>query len=435
MAFSFGASTSSAPAFGTPQSTPAFGAPSTGGFSFGAAASAPAFGASSTPAFGAATSTPAFGTPGSTPAFGTPGSTPAFGTPTSTPAFGAASSAPAFGAPSSTPAFGASSTPAFGAAASTGGFNFSTTPSTGLFGQSAGQQQASSAPSFSFNQPQQQQPQQPPQQVPFTHATRFEELDKTTQDMLTQIQDVISKYESDRLKVSQLLHLLGQTALPQGLDADTSGLSSELRMLQATIKAEQDNLADFREKAIKLLKSTETVVRTYERTKLWRDRPAMYQRQEPLKPAQQELLAQPVLLPGPFLEEAVVGFSSNCGEYSRCLEEVEQVLAASSLGDLSTGSIDWVTALPTIVANLHDYFVAVAAKLERLHSEVTAAAAGGLFGSPQPATPAAPGFGGAPFGSPFVSTASLAAPFGGAAAAGGLSRSSSSSKGRSGKKR
>lgn len=33
------------------------------------------------------------------------------------------------------------------------------------------------------------------------------------------------------------------------------------------------------QKAIKLLKSTETVVRTYERTKLWRDRPAMYQRE------------------------------------------------------------------------------------------------------------------------------------------------------------
>jgi hypothetical protein len=51
-----------------------------------------------------------------------------------------------------------------------------------------------------------------------------------------------------------------------------------------------------------------------------------------------------------------------------------QVLAAGSLGEISTGSVDWVTALPTIVANLHDYFVSVAAKLERLHFEVTDAA-------------------------------------------------------------
>lgn len=33
------------------------------------------------------------------------------------------------------------------------------------------------------------------------------------------------------------------------------------------------------QKAIRLLKSTETVVRTYERTKLWREAPAMYQRE------------------------------------------------------------------------------------------------------------------------------------------------------------
>jgi hypothetical protein len=62
-----------------------------------------------------------------------------------------------------------------------------------------------------------------------------------------------------------------------------------------------------------------------------------------------------------------------------------------------------------------------------IHSRI----AGGLFGQASPATPAA-GFGGASFGSPFVSTATPA-PFGGAAANNSLSRSTS--KGRSGKKR
>jgi hypothetical protein len=39
------------------------------------------------------------------------------------------------------------------------------------------------------------------------------------------------------------------------------------------------------QKTIRLLKSTETVVRTYERTKLWRDAPAMYQREHSLNNA------------------------------------------------------------------------------------------------------------------------------------------------------
>lgn len=47
-----------------------------------------------------------------------------------------------------------------------------------------------------------------------------------------------------------------------------------------------------------------------------------------------------------------------------------QVLAASTMQDLPAGGIDWVLALPTIVANMHDYFVATAAKLEKTHREV-----------------------------------------------------------------
>lgn len=38
--------------------------------------------------------------------------------------------------------------------------------------------------------------------------------------------------------------------------------------------------------------------------------------------------------------------------------------------DIPAGGVDWVLALPTIVANLHDYFVATAAKLEKAHTEV-----------------------------------------------------------------
>jgi hypothetical protein len=47
-----------------------------------------------------------------------------------------------------------------------------------------------------------------------------------------------------------------------------------------------------------------------------------------------------------------------------------QVLAASSLQDLPHGGVDVVTALPNIVSNLHDYFISVAAKLDRVHTAV-----------------------------------------------------------------
>ena len=45
-----------------------------------------------------------------------------------------------------------------------------------------------------------------------------------------------------------------------------------------------------------------------------------------------------------------------------------QVLASSSLQDPS--QVDWRVVLPTIVSNMHDFFISVAAKLERTHTEV-----------------------------------------------------------------
>jgi hypothetical protein len=37
---------------------------------------------------------------------------------------------------------------------------------------------------------------------------------------------------------------------------------------------------------------------------------------------------------------------------------------------LGAGGVDVAMALPTVVANMHDYFTHVAAKLERVHNEV-----------------------------------------------------------------
>lgn len=449
-------------------STPAFGAASTpassGAFGFGAA-STPAFGASSTPAFGASTgggfsfgSAPAFGAASSAPAFGA-SSTPAFGFGASTPAFGASSSTPGFG--SSTPAFG-SSTPAFGQAA----------PQPTLFGGGFGQQQ-----------PQQQQQ----QQVPFTRSSTFESLPKDTQNQLQQIQEQISKYEADRLKVQQLPHLQEAPSQQQGLDGEIAFVRGELKELSALIKAQEEGLQDFKEKSQQLLKAADVVVRTYKRNKEWRE--CMLRGDQVNL---QKYLTLPVMLPGPYLEEAVQGMTETVGAYSKVLDEVEQVLASSSMQDPS--QVDWRTVLPTIVSNMHDYFIAVAAKLEKTHSEVerlipmhlarlreqgiytdpfqrarrqeqlqqqqqqqrpAAAAAshqhaalpaggasgalvpalpapapGGMFGAAQP-TPAAPGLQAAPaFGSPFPAATPFgagASPFGGATNS-GLSRSASKPK-------
>ncbi|CAG4960854.1 unnamed protein product [Colias eurytheme] len=133
---SFGA-TSTAPTFGA-SATPAFGATATP--AFGATSAAPAFGATSTaPAFGAASTAPTFGA-SSTPAFGATSTAPAFGT--AAPTFGASSAAPAFG--TTTPAFGAGNT-SFGTGLGTGGLNFGATTTAASTGLSFGTTTTTSA--------------------------------------------------------------------------------------------------------------------------------------------------------------------------------------------------------------------------------------------------------------------------------------------------
>jgi hypothetical protein len=94
--------------------------------------------------------------------------------------------------------------------------------------------------------------------------------------------------------------------------------------------------------------------------------------------AMQELLSQPVVLPSPYLEHVVAGFAQQVAEYKKVVAELEHALAAQGAlrgpdgpgGPGAPGGVDVTEALPTVVANLHDYFTHVAAKLERVHNEV-----------------------------------------------------------------
>lgn len=73
-----------------------------------------------------------------------------------------------------------------------------------------------------------------------------------------------------------------------------------------------------------LLKAADSIVRTFQRTKLWREAPSQFKGQ-PVPSAVQELLSQPVLLPSPFLEQACQGFGAQVAEFKKTVAELEQV--------------------------------------------------------------------------------------------------------------
>ncbi|KAI8462762.1 MAG: hypothetical protein J3K34DRAFT_527498, partial [Monoraphidium minutum] len=320
MAFSFGGS---APAFGAPAAAPA-----SGGFSFGGGAPA----ASGGFGFGGGGGTPAFGAPASSAAGGFGfggGSTPAFG------AAAPAASQPLFGgaAPSQPSLFGAA--PAASAPAPAfGGFDFGSAPASAAapssgFGFGGGALVPAAAPAAaaspfgSFGGAPAAAPAVAPAGA-LTYSSRFEDLPQHVQQVFSQLQQQISQYESDRAAVTQMPHLQEAPGGGRDVGEDAASLQSELRSVQGSMRAEEEALENFRQKAVQLLKAADGVVRTFQRTKLWRDAPTQYKAGQAMPTAMQELLAQPVLLPSPFLEQAAGGFGEQVAEFKKTVAELEQ---------------------------------------------------------------------------------------------------------------
>lgn len=348
-------------------------------FSFG---SASAFGTTPSP-FGATTPAPAFGaatsSPLATPLFGGFGqssaaaatTTAATSQPLGTPAFGAFSfsAQPTTSQPAATPTFG------FGSAAATSSpFSFAAAPA------SATSSPFSLAPSTggAFSFPSAATPGATPTLAPaqpgyIKYSTKWEELTPDQQKQFTDMQKEIHSYRDDCEKLEKEQRLQDSNALKKGMEEETASLKQTLQSLHQSLKSDEEALTDYHDKVMKLLKSAEGAVRTFQRSKVWREAPQLYKGQT-IPPAMQELLAAPVVLPSPFLEESVEGFGSTVQDYSRVLGEVEQALAlTASLGSLASADVNVNQSLLAVINNMHEYFVHVASKAAALHDEVNKA--------------------------------------------------------------
>lgn len=127
------------------------------------------------------------------------------------------------------------------------------------------------------------------------------------------------------------------------------------------------------QKVQSLLRSTEYAIRTYQRAKLWRDAPSQYRGGQVMPSQLQEILSSPVILPSPYLEQAIQGFQQALGEYRQVISELEQALPPDALvGAFGVGQstgmdeTSMTRTLPLVISHLHDYFTHVAARIEKL---------------------------------------------------------------------
>lgn len=201
-----------------------------------------------------------------------------------------------------------------------------------------------------------------------THNTKWEELQVEQQNVLTEIQRSITREREACEKLDRNARLQNLSSAKKAMHEETTSFFDKLKSLQSTMTSEEESLSDFKEKVLVLLRSAETTVKLYQRNKIYRESHQLAGIQP--SPALQELLALPVVLPSQFLIEAVAGFGELLARYMKCMQELQQVLARHD--PTAAAGADALHTLPTILSNLHDYFVYVTAKVERTHTEVTA---------------------------------------------------------------
>lgn len=68
--------------------------------------------------------------------------------------------------------------------------------------------------------------------------------------------------------------------------------------------------------------------------------------------------------PSPFLQQTVLRFEKYLGECRQWIEELEQLLLLDSERNNSNNRSSLLQSLPKVMANVHDFFVHVAAKVK-----------------------------------------------------------------------
>lgn len=74
--------------------------------------------------------------------------------------------------------------------------------------------------------------------------------------------------------------------------------------------------------------------------------------------------------PSPFMEQTVARFEKDLGECRQWIEELEQLLLSDSDRNSISFNSSVLQSLPKVMANVHEFFVHVAAKVEKIHQYV-----------------------------------------------------------------
>lgn len=255
-------------------------------------------------------------------------------------------------------------------------------------------------------QPQQPQPQpqQPPQQqqpqlylftndkVPATYSTKWADLHPDSQKVLLQIEGRILEYRDESQRLDQCSRLYDSSVSNNGFELDASYNVQELGGITIAMDRQKATLQELMTVVKDMLRNTEVAVRSFMMLRprfLHQSKISAVGATAPSQPSgaavSQTSSGQPAgnsmvpvldfysgipKKPSPFLQQTVARFEKYLFECRQWIEELEQLLLLDSGKHSLNSSSSLLQSLPKVMANVHDFFVHVAAKVESIHQYI-----------------------------------------------------------------
>ncbi|KAG8050017.1 hypothetical protein GUJ93_ZPchr0009g2379 [Zizania palustris] len=283
-------------------------------------------------------------------------------------------------------------------------FSFSTPPLQNPFQTPAPAPAQAPSPSpspFQFNfqqqqqQPQQQmtsaaQPQQQQQQQLMLYTTdgkpagynaKWEELHSESQKALLQIEDKIRGYRDESERLDQCARLHDSSISNVNFELDATHIAQELGGTTTMMEREKASVQELMTVVNEMMRNTEFAIRSYMMLRPRYIRPGAGANGGGTNPSglAGALSNHPVALaptidfysgipkrPSLYMQQTINRFEKYLGECCKWIAELEQLVRMEN-NKRQSASLE---SLPKVMANVHDYFIYVASKMENLHQYV-----------------------------------------------------------------
>lgn len=201
--------------------------------------------------------------------------------------------------------------------------------------------------------------------MPVSYQTKWADISPESQQLLLTIEERVREYREESRRLEQREQNTDSSVLHKSFEYDAARILQELSAVGGAIEREtagvRENQADA---SLQLLRHAEMAVRSFLSL-----RPRFIAAQAQLYDFYSGMPARP----SPFLQQTVIRFENQMAEYRQRIEEMERLLLVNTEKENSYGSqLSLLQSLPSVMTNVHDFFIHVAAEVEELHQHTGA---------------------------------------------------------------